>query len=394
MVTPRLDQARRAVGLVFVVNGFAFASWVARLPELRDGLGLTPGTLGLLLLCLSAGTVVALPTSGVVISRLGPSRTVLGGATAVGAGLVLMAAGLAGGTVPVVGAALFAYGAGSSLWDVAMNVEAADVERRLGRVVMARFHAGFSLGTVGGALVGALSAHTGLPLPGQLLMTVGVVAVAVVPGARRFLPLTSTMSTTSTISPWRAWREGRTLAIGLLVMAFALCEGIANDWLALALVDGYDATPALGSLAFAAFVSSMTAGRLVGSWFIIRFGRVTTLRATAVLVLAGVTAVVVSPGVPGALAGAVLWGLGASLGFPTGMTAAGEDESRSAARLSVVSSIGYAAFLGGPPLVGTLADHVGVRDAVLVAGVAAVVGLVAARAAAPSTPDPVGVGPG
>jgi MFS family permease len=107
------------------------------------------------------------------------------------------------------------------------------------------------------------------------------------------------------------------------------------------------------------------------------------LRVTALLAVAGVLTVVLSPGIPGALAGAVLWGLGASLGFPLGMSAAGDEAARSAARVSVVGSIGYTAFLGGPPLVGLLADHVTVRDAILVACGAALVGFLAAAAARP-----------
>ncbi len=242
-VTPAaVDRARRAVGVVFVVNGFALASWVARLPELRDRLHLTPGGLGLLLLCLSAGTVVALPTSGLVIARFGAARSVLGSAGLVAAGLVAMAVGIGTGSVPLVGTAFFAYGTGTSLWDVAMNVEAVDVERRLGRTILPRFHAGFSLGTVLGALVGALSSRAGLPLAGQLPLTVAVLAVAVAPAVRHFHPVAHSSSSQSTSSPLRAWTEGRTWAIGLVVLGFALCEGIANDWLALTLVDGYGTT--------------------------------------------------------------------------------------------------------------------------------------------------------
>jgi len=192
-------------------------------------------------------------------------------------------------------------------------------------------------------------------------------------------------------SLWSAWREPRTLAVGLLVLAFALCEGIANDWLALALVDGYGAQQSVGAAGFGVFVAAMTLGRLFGGTQVERYGRVTVLRFTAVLVASGVLAVVLSPGLPGALVGAALWGVGASLGFPLGMSAAADEEDRSAIRLSVVSSIGYTAFLGGPPLVGLLADHVGVRQAVLVACGAAALGMLSARAAAPrrTTPLPV-----
>jgi MFS family permease len=379
-----VQRAKVAVSVIFAVNGLAFASWAARVPAVRDTLGLTPGRVGLLLLSVSAGTMAALPLSGLVVGRLGPARTVAAGVLAASTGLLVMAFGLGASAVPAVAVGMFAYGVGSSTWDVAMNVEGADVERRLGRTVMPRFHAGFSLGTVLGALVGAGCAKAGISLEWQLAVTVAVILVAGLGGTRTFLPpVVAESAAANRSSVLAAWREPRTLLIGLLVLAFALCEGVANDWLALSLVDGYDAAQAVGAVGFGTFVTAMTVGRLVGGSFVERYGRVATLRVTALLVVAGVLAVVLSPGVPGALAGAVCWGLGASLGFPLGMSAAGDEAARSAARVSVVGSIGYTAFLGGPPLVGLLADHVTVRHAILVACGAAVVGLLTAVAARP-----------
>lgn len=379
-----IERTKVAVSIVFAINGLAFASWVARVPAIRDGLGLTPGRVGLLLLAVSAGTMAALPLSGLVVGRLGPARTVYAGVLVASAGVLVMAGGLAAAAVPAVAVGMVGYGVGSSTWDVAMNVEGADVERRLGRTMMPRFHAAFSLGTVVGALVGAGCARAGIALEWQLAGTVIAVLAVGLGAARSFLPVTAAKSgAESRSSVLAAWRDPRTLAIGLLVLSFALCEGVANDWLALALVDGYDAGPAVGAIGFGIFVTAMTAGRLVGGWFVERYGRVATLRVTALLVVAGVLVVVISPTVAGALVGAVFWGLGASLGFPLGMSAAGDDESRAAARVSVVGSIGYTAFLGGPPLVGLLADHVSVHRAILVGCGAAVVGLLAATAARP-----------
>ena len=379
-----LRRAKIAVSVIFAVNGLAFASWAARVPAIRDALDLTPGRVGLLLLSVSAGTMAALPLSGLVVGRLGPGRTVAAGVLAASAGLLVMALGLGTAAVPAVALGMFAYGVGSSTWDVAMNVEGADVERRLERTIMPRFHAGFSLGTVLGALVGAGCAKAGVPLQWQLAVTVGAILVAGLGGTRAFLPpVVAESAAANRSSVLAAWREPRTLLIGLLVLAFALCEGVANDWLALSLVDGYAAAQAVGAVGFGTFVTAMTVGRLVGGSFVERYGRVGTLRVTALLVVAGVLAVVLSPGIPGALAGAVLWGLGASLGFPLGMSAAGDEAARSAARVSVVGSIGYTAFLGGPPLVGLLADHVTVRHAILVACGAAVVGFLASAAARP-----------
>jgi MFS family permease len=383
-VSDAVQRAKVAVSVVFVVNGLGFASWVARVPAVRDTLGLSPGQVGLLLLSVSAGTMTALPLSGLVVGRLGAGRTVAAAVLVASAGLVVMAIGLGAAAVPAVSLGMFGYGVGSSTWDVAMNVEGADVERRLRRTLMPRFHAGFSLGTVLGAGVGALCARAGVSLEWQLAVTVVAILVAGLGATRTFLPAVAAGSSAQNRSSvLAAWREPRTLAIGLLVLAFALCEGIANDWLALSLVDGYSAAQAIGAIGFGTFVTAMTVGRLVGGSFVERYGRVATLRATALLVVAGVLAVVLSPNLAGAFAGAVCWGIGASLGFPLGMSAAGDEESRSAARVSVVGSIGYTAFLGGPPLVGLLADHVTVRHAILVACAAAVVGALAAAAARP-----------
>lgn len=393
LAPPRpVQRAKVAVAVVFLLNGLAFASWVARVPAVRDALGLSSGGIGLLLLSLSAGTLVALPLSGVVVSRLGPARTVLLGAAAACTGLLGMAFGVATASVPTVGVGMVVYGLGTSAWDVSMNVEAADVERRLARTIMPRFHAGFSLGTVLGALVGAGCAYVGVSLPVQILGTVAVLACAVPVALRSFfaVPPQDTESRAARPSVLSAWREPRTLAVGLLVMSFALCEGIANDWLALSLVDGYDADESVGAVGFGVFVAFMTLGRMFGNVPVERLGRVAALRVTGLLVVAGVLVVVLSPGLPGALVGAALWGLGASLGFPLGMTAAADDEHRAAVRLSVVSSIGYAAFLGGPPLVGLLADHVEVQQAIATACVAAVAGLLLAPFAGSRRSQPSG----
>ena len=379
-----LERVKVAVAVVFLLNGLAFASWVARMPAIRDTLELSPSRLGLLLVALSAGTMVALPLSGVVVGRLGPARTVVLGVLSAVAGLLAMALGLATTSVPAVAVGMLIYGVGTSTWDIAMNVEGAHVERRIGRTLMPRFHAGFSLGTVIGALVGASCARAGVSLPAQLAVSVVGILVLGLLAVRMFLPVRRPEPGEATGSVRTAWREPRTLLLGLLVLAFALCEGVANDWLALSLVDGYGAAPEIGAIGYGAFVTAMTLGRLVGGTFVERYGRVATLRVTGVLGAAGVLAVVISPGLAGAMVGAVLWGFGASLGFPLGISAAADDEAGAAARVSVVSSIGYAAFLGGPPLVGLVADVVEVHRAILVALVAAVVGLLVAAVARPA----------
>ena len=360
--------ARNAVALAFVLNGLCFASLVSRVPDLRTDLRLDNGGLGLLLLAVAAGSLLALPAAGRLIARWGAAGVVRLGAWAAAAGLAIAAlAADVAASWPLCALGLFGYGIGVGVWDVAMNVEGAEVERRLRRTVMPRFHAGWSVGSILGAGVGVLMAAGSVPLAVHV-GGVGVLALAlVVPGVRAFLPSAPQAGTMADdVAPRSAWLEPRTLAVGVMVLAFALVEGSANDWLALALIDGHDARRWVGVAGFSLFVTAMTAGRLVGPAVLDRFGRAPVLVATSGLAALGVLLVVVaSPPVLVAV-GILLWGLGASLGFPVGMSAAADDPARSAARVSVVATIGYAAFLAGPPLLGQLGDRVGTLDSLLV----------------------------
>lgn len=386
VLAPGTTRARTAVAVVFGANGLVLASWISRIPAVRDDLGLSSSQLGLVLLAMATGAILALPSAGLVIVRLGADRTVRIASVICVLGLAL--AGLAPNT-PVLVVGLFMMGLGSGCWDVAMNVEGAEVERRLGRAIMPRFHAAFSVGTVLGALVGAGLNAVELPTAAHLVgiaVLVGAGTRSACSGFLPDLPVPAGEPIPVRRNPLAAWREPRTLLIGLLVLAFAFTEGSANDWLALSLVDGYGLPNAGGVLAFAVFVTAMTVGRLVGTSLLDRFGRVAVLRATAGLAVAGLLLVIVGGSIALAMIGVVLWGLGASLGFPVGMSAGADDPEHAAARVSVVSSIGYTAFLAGPPLIGFLGDHVGLLDALwVVLGVLAV-GLFAAG----STREPAG----
>jgi len=361
---PVVTAARNAVALTFALNGFCFATLVSRIPDLRSGLELDNGSLGLLLLAIAAGSVLALPSSGRLIERTSAAAVVrLGGAlTAVGLGTASV--GVAAlDSVACTASGFFAYGLGTGVWDVAMNVEGAEVERRLGRTIMPRFHAGWSFGSIAGAAVGIPMAAVLAPLPVHL-GGVGVLAlVVVVAVGRAFLPPSAPPEAPEVVRS--AWREPRTLAVGVMVLAFATVEGSANDWLSLAIIDGYGARHWVGVLGFAVFVTAMTSGRMVGPVALDRWGRAPVLWATSAVAAVGILLVVAGGHWLVVGAGIVAWGLGASLGFPVGMSAAADDPARAAARVSVVSTIGYAAFLAGPPLLGQLGDRVGTLDSLL-----------------------------
>jgi fucose permease len=386
--TRRVERAKVAVAAAFTLNGFLFASWIARVPAARDQLTLSEAQLGLLLLCMSVGSVLALPASGPVVHRFAPGRSALAAGVLAVTGLLMLSAGLAEASVPLAGLGLFLGGAGIGVWDVSMNVEGADVEQRLGRAIMPRFHAGFSLGTVAGALAGAGAAAAGVSLAVQLVVTGLLVVAALAVVTRSFLPVIQPEvgETKGRSGVGRAWRERRTLLIGLLVLAFAFAEGSANDWVALALVDGYGVSGSVAAVGFGVFVASMTVARLVGTALLDRYGRIPVLRLTAVSAIVGVLLFVFAPSVPLALAGAVLWGMGSALGFPVGMSAASDEPERAAARVSVVSSIGYTAFLAGPPLIGFLADATGILRALLVVLGMMAVSMLAVGAARPPAP--------
>lgn len=375
-----------ATGWVFFLNGCAFATWVSRIPDVRDGLALSPGRLGVVLLALSAGSVIGLPTAGAVVNRLGTARTVLLGSLACLTGLVL--AGVAVtvvGSAGVLAAGLFVFGLGMGQWDVAMNLHGATVERGLGRAVMPRFHAAFSLGTVLAALIG--SAMSGLTLP-VAWHTAGAalpLAVASWWWLGRFLPADVSAPAADSRQPARsAWLEPRTLLIGVVVIVVAFTEGAGNDWMSVAFVDGHHLPPWAGVLAFSVFLAAMTAGRVAGTGLLDRYGRVRVLGV--LLVLAGIGTLLVVFGSTGwAFAGAALWGLGVSLGFPVGMSAAADVPHRAPARVSVVSTIGYTAFLAGPPLLGFLGDRVGVLRALGAVSLLLVVALLALPSVRPAT---------
>jgi fucose permease len=364
------------------------ASWIARVPAARDDLGLSAAQLGLLLLCMSVGSVLALPASGPVVHRFAPARSALGACVLAVTGMAVLGGGLTLAAAPLAGVGLFMLGTGIAIWDVSMNVEGADVEQRLGRAIMPRFHAGFSLGTVVGALAGAGAAAAGVSLAVQLVVTGLLVSAALAVVTRSFLPVIQPEvgETKGRSGVGRAWRERRTLLIGLLVLAFAFAEGSANDWVALALVDGYGVSGSVAAVGFGVFVASMTVARLVGTALLDRYGRIPVLRLTAVSAIVGVLLFVFAPSVPLALAGAVLWGMGSALGFPVGMSAASDEPERAAARVSVVSSIGYTAFLAGPPLIGFLAEATGILRALLVVLGMMAVSMLAVGAARPPAP--------
>lgn len=378
LTRPQLVGWRNAVFVIFAVNGFGMATWISRTPAIRDALELSVSQVGFLLVGISSGSIVGLLLSSHLVHWFGTKRLIMLTLALTAAGLAILGTGSeVVGSFALTFVGLAVYGFGTGVCDVSMNVEGAAAERAAKKNLMPLFHAFWSLGSVAGAGVGALAAFVGVPVAAHL----GVVAAGTLIGAilavrpllgdRLRLPEEPRKDGKRSDFAARMgiWLEPRTLLIGLIVLGMAFAEGSANDWLTIAMVDERDVSNATGALLFGVFTVAMTAGRVAGGPLLDRFGRVPVLRASTALATVGLVIVIFVEQPVVMVIGIVLWGLGASLGFPVGMSAAADDPAKAAARVSAVATIGYLAFLAGPPLIGLLGEAVGLLNALLVVAV-------------------------
>ncbi|MET3450763.1 MULTISPECIES: MFS transporter [Curtobacterium] len=373
--TPTTRAWITAVFVVFTLSGLDIATWLGRIPSVRDSLGASTFEMGLLVLGMAVGSIGGLTFAGHIVAKLGARRGVQIAAVCLTAGMVF--AGVAvtlGWGFAAIWIALIAFGFGNGLCDVSMNVSGAAAEKAGGRTIMPLFHAAFSLGTLAGAGLGALAERLDVPVAWHFIVLVVVTSAAMLVAVAKFQdehrfeePVgTDTSPVATPLTRWQVWAQPSTIFIGVIVLGMALAEGSANDWLPLAMIDGHGLDNAAGSAVLTVFLAAMTVGRVAGSPLIDRFGRVPVLRISAAVAVVGLGMLIFIDDVPLAVVGVVLWGLGASLGFPMGMSAAADDPRTAAARVSAVATIGYVAFLAGPPLIGFLGEHIGLLGALLV----------------------------
>lgn len=404
-VDPAVQRARWLLMGLFALSGLMLSGWLARLPAVRDALDLGTAELGGLLIAGSIGSLATVSVAGALVNRFGGRVVLYLSMVAFAAAYVLIGLGPTLGSVPVLTAGIFLSGVGFAIGNVPLNVETAAVERRMGRTVLPQFHAAFSIGSVLGSGIGALCAVADVPLLAQFTATavIGTVwRLLSVPGAViESLPADRSGARAARDaraegrspreaglagrlraarvrrvarpgSSLGAWREPRTLLIGVVIMSAALSEGAANDWLALAVVDGFDQVEAVGAAMFGVFVGAMTAVRLLGTRLIDRYGRVAVLRGSGVVSFAGLLLFGLAPSLPVAAVGIVAWGFGAALTVPLGIAAASDDPLRAASRVAVVSAFSSTASLAAPPLLGLAAELMGTRHALLLITVAMV----------------------
>jgi predicted MFS family arabinose efflux permease len=284
---------------------------------------------------------------------------------------------------------LTVFGGSFGAAEVAINVEGAAVEREMNKTVLPMMHGFYSLGTLAGAGVGMALTAFGMTANLHILLAALICVAPILLGITAIPDGTGRNAGEESTSGEKGlpfWRDIQLMLIGVVVLAMAFAEGSANDWLPLLMVDGHGFSPTSGSLIYAGFTLGMTLGRFTGGWFIDRYSRVTVVRASALLGGLGIALIIFVDVDWVAGVSVILWGLGASLGFPLTISAASDTGPDAPTRVSVVATTGYLAFLVGPPLLGFLGEHYGLRSAMLVVlGLVIIAALVARAVAKPAS---------
>lgn len=365
---------RSATSTVFLIHGIMVGTWVAQIPWVQANLKITNTELGLALLFIAVGAVVAMTVAGQALTRISSRRMVRSAALVC---IVVFPLALVSPSWLTLALSLFAFGATNGAMDVSMNAHGIGVERALGKPIMSSLHGFWSLGTLVGATLVAISIAGGMDPRVEVI----VLAAALWLLAFFVTGRIGSVERPADAAPTRISLPSRAvLPLGILAIALAFLEGGVSDWGGIYLGRTLGAEPGLAAAAFAAFALGMTVGRLSGDIVNQRIGAGRLLRGGAAL--AGLTiGGLLLVGVPAvALFGLVLAGVGVANGLPLLFSAAGRIPP-SAPSLSAVFTMGYGGFLFGPPIMGFVADHVGLPGALsLLVVMAAAVAVFAGRA--------------
>ncbi|HAA1129983.1 TPA_asm: MFS transporter [Salmonella enterica subsp. enterica serovar Schwarzengrund] len=389
-----LKRRTWALFMFFFLPGLLMASWATRTPAIRVILSVSTAEMGAVLFGLSIGSMSGILCSAWLVKRFGTRKVIRTTMTCAVTGMVILSVALWCASPLIFALGLAVFGASFGAAEVAINVEGAAVERELNKTVLPMMHGFYSFGTLAGAGVGM--ALTALSVPANIhIILAAAVAIAPIFIAIRAIPDGTGKNASEDAHLQEKglpfYRDIQLLLIGVVVLAMAFAEGSANDWLPLLMVDGHGFNPTSGSLIYAGFTLGMTVGRFTGGWFIDRYSRVTVVRASALMGALGIGLIIFVDSDWVAGVSVILWGLGASLGFPLTISAASDTGPDAPTRVSVVATTGYLAFLVGPPLLGYLGEHYGLRSAMMVVLALVILAALVAKAVAKpvSTPQPV-----
>ncbi|MEK4376024.1 MFS transporter [Bacillus sp. FSL L8-0215] len=356
-----------AIIVIFTMSGISISTWFSRTPEVRDLLQANTGTMGLILLGLSVGSIVGLVLSNVFVRKKGGRVAIVISAFLMFLGFTTLAIGSTLSSIFVVTSGLFLFGAGSGMCNVAMNLEGTEIEYSIKKTILPILHASFSIGTLIGAGAGILFIHLGISVLIHLLAIALLLFLSILI-CTRFIPHGTgkdqhEKQPDTVESSQTAWLNKRTISLAMIALCLAFVEGSANDWIPLAMVDGYQVSHSMSTVIYALFLCGMISGRLISGRLIDRFGRVLLLRVAILSAAAGLFLVILKISLVVCMISIFLWGLGASLGFPLTISAAGDDSRYAVKRVSIVTLSGYTASLSGPPILGLLANQVGLLHA-------------------------------
>src|SRR5829696_2820425 len=347
-----------AIAAVFFVNGVTLASWISRIPTLTERLDLSPGQVGLALMALAAGALVAFPIAGRLIDSRSSAFTVLF------FGLIMILSLPILGIAPhllVLVPALLLLGFGNGGMDVSMNAQGIQVERFAGRSIISSLHGCFSLGAFTGAAIGAGVAQLGVP-PLVHFLGASVFGLAALAWIRRWLIPDTRDPRTSDVAAAFALPPRSLLLLGALALCASIGEGAIADWGGLYLRDVLETSSGVAALGFAAFSVAMLIGRFSGDALVQRFGAPRLVRCGGVLAALGLGVALLVNQPTSTLLGFATVGLGLSIVYPLVFSAAGNHPTVSAGRaVASVATVGYAGFLAGPPILGWLAQLTSLR---------------------------------
>ncbi len=360
--TRAASRARLSVNVVFVIHGILFASWTAHVPQVKAALNIGDGQLGIALLGESVGSVTATLLAGMILARFGSRRVVR--ATAIGYCLAGILVGLSG-SIGELFAALAVWGLFAGGLDVAMNTQAINVERELGRPIMGKMHGSWSIGSLVGSGIGVVAVAIGVTLTWQLLaLGVVTVTIAVILIARL---LNDPVHERHHNATRRRRPSAALLILGTIAFAGLLTEGGTGNWSAVYMRDTLHAQPAVAGLAYTAFTLAMVTVRLAGARLLRRYSPRQVISVCAAIATVGLgSALVIDDPVAG-IVGFGLFGIGLASIIPMVFSAAGNQPGLAAGTaVATVSAVGWMGFMIGPPLIGLVAGHSSLSIALIV----------------------------
>ncbi len=376
----RARAARYAVSIIFFLTGIGTANWAVRIPAVQDRLGMSEGALGMALFGVSAGAIAAMAVAGRLVAKHG-SRPVTGLAVLAFAAALMLPA--LAPNVWILMMSLVALGMANGLLDVAMNAQAAAVQKHYERPIMSRVHALYSLGALVGAATGGRVAAYGIG-PVAHLIGVGLVIAVVASGTvARMLPATadSAPGQRSFTRPTRGL-----LVLGILAFCVLFGEGAMANWSTVYLRDISGAGPGLAAVGFAAFSLTMAAGRAAGDTLAARLGGVRVMRIGGIVAAAGAVCVIAFPNPLAVILGFAAIGAGLSSTFPIILGAAARTRGVvPGAAIAMVSMFGYGGLLAGPPLIGAVAGALTLRGGLALVAITSALAMILARAVGPAT---------